>query len=166
VRRLILVAPVNPYSAHGQRLAPFFATAFGSALFRHALGRMKFVQRLALIRLYGSRKRIPAGTFEGYAAPLAKPGLVEHALSIARTWTADLREVEAALPKLAGIPTLLLWGSEDPAVYASSAKPLAENFRNSRTIIFPGIGHLPYEECPEEFNRALIEFLTNQKVSA
>jgi pimeloyl-ACP methyl ester carboxylesterase len=29
-------------------------------------------------------------------------------------------------------------------------------------IVFPGIGHLPYEECPEEFNRALIEFLTSE----
>lgn len=159
VRRLILVAPVNPYSAHGQRLAPFFATNFGGALFRVAVARMRFVQRLALIRLYASRKRIPPGTFEGYTAPLAKPGLIGHALRIAQTWTEDLREVEAALAKIGSIPTLLLWGSEDPAVYASSAKPLAKYFRNSRTIVFPGIGHLPYEECPAEFNRALIEFL-------
>jgi pimeloyl-ACP methyl ester carboxylesterase len=166
VRRLILVAPVNPYSAHGQRLAPFFGSHFGSALFRIAVGRMRLMQRLALIRLYGNRKRIPAGTFEGYTAQLVKPGSIEYALGIARCWTADLREVEAALPKLADIPTLLVWGRKDPAVYASSAKRLAEYFPNSRTIIFPGIGHLPYEECPEEFNRALIEFLTNQKVSA
>jgi pimeloyl-ACP methyl ester carboxylesterase len=166
LRRLILVAPVNPYSSHGQRLAPFFASPIGAALFRVAVTRMSFVRRLALVRLYGNRKRIPAGTLEGYTAPLAKPGLIEHALSIARTWAADLREIEAALPKLASIPTLLLWGSEDPAVYASSAERLAQYFPKSRTIIFPGIGHLPYEECPEEFNRALIGFLTSQKFSA
>ena len=99
-------------------------------------------------------------------APLAKPGLFEHALSIVRTWTQDLRELEATLPKLASIPTLLIWGSKDPAVYASSAAPLAKYFPNSKVIIFPGIGHLPYEECPEEFNRALIEFLTSEKLSA
>ena len=103
---------------------------------------------------------------DGYMAPLAKPGLFEHALSIARTWTQDLRELEATLPKLASIPTLLMWGSKDPAVYASSAAPLAKYFPNSKLIIFPGIGHLPYEECPEEFNRALIEFLTSEKVPA
>ena len=93
-------------------------------------------------------------------APLAKPGLFEHALSIVRTWTQDLRELEATLPKLASIPTLLMWGGKDSAVYASSAVRLAKHFPNSRTIIFPEIGHLPYEECPEEFNRELIEFLT------
>jgi len=52
-----------------------------------------------------------------------------------------------------------MWGSNDTAVYASSAEPLARFFRNSKSIIFPGIGHLPYEECPEQFNQALIEFL-------
>jgi pimeloyl-ACP methyl ester carboxylesterase len=39
-------------------------------------------------------------------------------------------------------------------------EPLAENFANVKKIVFPGVGHLPYEECPEQFNRAVIEFLT------
>jgi pimeloyl-ACP methyl ester carboxylesterase len=110
--------------------------------------------------LYGDRGKIPPGSLEGYKAPLAIPQLFEHALSIARTWTADLRELEALLPKLAGIPTLLMWGSKDPAVYASSMAPLARHFANVQTVVFPGVGHLPYEECPEEFNRELIRFLT------
>jgi pimeloyl-ACP methyl ester carboxylesterase len=166
VRRLVLVAPVNPYSAHGQWLAPFFGSAFGAALFRHLIVRTPFSYPYLHSRLYADRRRIPAGALEGYKAPLAKPGLFEHALSIARTWTQDLRELEATLPKLTGVPTLFIWGSKDPAVYASSAAPLAKYFPNSKVIIFPGIGHLPYEECPEEFNKALIEFLTQKKVPA
>ncbi len=114
--------------------------------------------------MYGDRRRIPPGTLEGYVAPLAKPGLFEHALSIVRTWTEDLRELQEALPKLAGIPTLLVWGSKDSAVYASSAAPLAKFFPDSQLIVFRGIGHLPYEECAEEFNRALIEFLTRKMI--
>jgi pimeloyl-ACP methyl ester carboxylesterase len=57
----------------------------------------------------------------------------------------------------------MMWGSKDGAVYALSAEKLAKYFPDSKTIIFPGIGHLPYEECPEEFNRALIEFLTYEQ---
>jgi len=91
---------------------------------------------------------------------MTKPGLCEHALSIVRTWTQDLRELETVLPRLASVPTLLMWGSEDTAVYVSSAEPLRKFFPNSELIVLPGIGHLPYEECPEEFNRALLEFLT------
>lgn len=160
VRRLVLVAPVNPYSRHGQRLAPFLATRFGSGMFRFVMNRMPFLYPYWHGRMFGDRNRIPPGSLDGYKAPLAIPGLYEHGLSIARTWTADLRQLEAPLPKLSLIPTLLIWGSKDPAVYASSMEPLKRHFANVQTVVFPGIGHLPYEECPEEFNRALIQFLT------
>jgi len=159
IRRLVLVCPVNPYSAHGKRLAPFFATRFGAEMFRRVIGRMPLLFPYFHARLYGDSSRIPAGSLEGYKAPLASPGLFEHALSIVRTWTTDLGELEALLPKLASIPTLLMWGAKDPAVYVSSMERLARHFANVQTVVFPGVGHLPYEECPEEFNRALIEFL-------
>jgi pimeloyl-ACP methyl ester carboxylesterase len=166
VRRLVLVAPVNPYSAHGQWLAPFAGSSFGAALFRFGIAHMSFLFPYFHARLYADPSNIPPEALEGYVAPLAKPGLLEHALSIARTWTKDLRELDAILPRLASIPTLLMWGSKDPAVYASSAASLAKYFPNSKLIVFPDIGHLPYEECPEEFNRALIEFLTREKLPA
>ena len=164
LRRLVLVAPVNPNSAHGKWLAPFFGSDFGAALFRASIARMSFLYPYWHARMYGDRRRIPPGTLEGYVAPLAKPGLFEHALQIVRTWTQDLRELEATVPKLASIPTLLMWGSKDSAVYASSAEPLATHFPNSGLITFPGVGHLPYEECPQDFNRALIDFLMNERV--
>jgi pimeloyl-ACP methyl ester carboxylesterase len=160
VERLILVAPVNPYSSHGRWLAPFAGSRLGRPLVRAVLERAPFLYPYFHERMYGDRNRIQPGTLEGYKAPLSMPGLFEHALSIVRTWTADLRELEALLPRLAPIPTLLMWGTRDPAVYVSSLKPLAKYFPDSQTVIFPGVGHLPYEECAEEFNAALIRFLT------
>jgi pimeloyl-ACP methyl ester carboxylesterase len=163
VRRLVLVCPVNPYSSHGKWLAPFFATRLGAALFRRTTDRMPFLFPYFHGRLYADRNRIPAGSLEGYTAPLAIPGLFEHALSIVRTWMTDLQELEALLPKLADVPTLLMWGSNDTAVYVSSMELLARHFVDVQKIVFPGVGHLPYEECPQEFNRELINFLTGQK---
>ena len=160
LRRLILVAPVNPYSAHGRRLAPFVGNRLVAAVFRQTVPRMRFMFSYWHARMYGERGRIPPGTLEGYMAPLAKAGLFDHALSIVRTWTSDLRDLQETLPKLASVPTLLMWGGEDVAVYASSAPPLARCFPRSELIVYPGIGHLPYEECAEEFNRDLIEFVT------
>ena len=159
VRRLVLVCPVNPYSPHGRWLAPLLGTRFGSAMFRVVMNRTPSLYPYWHSRMFGDRSKIPPGSLEGYKAPLAIPGLFEHGLDIVRTWTADLRELEALLPRLAAIPTLLVWGSKDPAVYASSMEPLARHFENVQTIVFAGIGHLPYEECPEEFNRALVGFL-------
>jgi pimeloyl-ACP methyl ester carboxylesterase len=159
VRRLVLVCPVNPYSAHGKQLAPFFATRFGAAGFRWAVSRMPFLFPYGHSRLYADRAKIPADSLEGYEAPLAVPGFFEHGLSIVRTWSADLRELERLLPKLREVPTLLIWGSRDPAVYVSSMEPLARHFSNVKKVVFRGIGHLPYEECPAAFNQVLIDFL-------
>lgn len=159
VRRLVLVAPVNPFSAHGRHLAPFIGSSIGSAWFRLFVPQMSAFYRYWHARMYGDRSHIPPDSFEGYLAALRTPDAYDHALSIVRTWTEDLRELEATLPKVESIPTLLMWGSKDPAVYASSAQPLARYFPRSQTIIFPGIGHLPYEECPEKFNGELIDFL-------
>ena len=163
VRKLILVAPVNPFSAHGQRLAAFSGSPAGSLIMRTLLTRMPVLYPLIHGRLYGDPSNIPADSLDGYKAPLATPGLFEHALSIVRTWSPDLRELESLLPKLSQIPTLLMWGTKDPAVYYSSIEPLARHFSNVARVAFPGIGHLPYEECPEEFNRALIAFLTQDQ---
>ena len=162
VRHLILVAPVNPYSPHGRRLAPFLGGRIGSTLFRFAMPLFPFTQKFWLRRMFGDPRKIPADSLAGYQAPLAIPGLFEHGLSIVQTWTADLRALEAALPKLSSVPTLLVWGERDGAVYASSAGPLAKWFPDSRTVLLPGVGHLPYEECPEEFNRVLIQFLEGE----
>jgi len=98
--KLVLVAPVNPYSAHGRWLAPFLGGRVGSALLRFTAPRATFLYGYALRRLYGDPNRIAPGTLEGYMAPLAIPGLFEHGLSIVRTWTSDLRELEALLPEL------------------------------------------------------------------
>ena len=162
LRRLVLVCPVNPYSAHGKRLAPFFGTPFGATLFRAAIARRPSLYPYFHARLFADRKKIPAGSLAGYSAPLVKPGLFEHALGIVRTWTSDLVELESLLPQLADVPTLMIWGTKDPAVYFSSMEPLARHFRNVQKAVFPNVGHLPYEECPDDFNRELIKFLTNQ----
>jgi pimeloyl-ACP methyl ester carboxylesterase len=161
LNRLVLVCPVNPYSPHGKWLAPFFGTRVGAAGFRWVTDRMPFLFPFWHARLYADRSRILPGSLEGYEAPLAIPGLFEHGLSIVRTWTADLGELEALLPSLAPIPTLLMCGSKDPAVYASSMEPLGRHFARVQKVVFPNIGHLPYEECPLEFNEALIRFMNS-----
>lgn len=164
LRKLVLVAPANPYSAHGRRLAPFFGSWFGANLFRLTFARMAFLFRVGLRRLYA--EGIPEGALAGYMAPMALPGFFHHGLKIVETWTRNMRELESVLPQAGSVPTLFVWGSEDRAVDASSAGPLARHFPGSRTIVFPGVGHLPYEECPAEFNRVVIEFLKGKESPA
>jgi pimeloyl-ACP methyl ester carboxylesterase len=160
LRRLVLVAPVNPWSPHGKRLAPFLGSSFGSMLFRNTIARWRSLDYLWLRRMFGDGSRIPPDSLEGYRIPVVKNHSLRHGSLVVRNWTADLAELETALPKIRDYPTLLVWGTRDRAVHFQSAEPLRRNFRDARLVAFEGVGHLPYEEAPEDFNRALIEFLT------
>ena len=159
IHTLILVAPVNPYSEHGRRLAPFCGSRFGSGIVRIVMEQFPSMYPYWHGRMFADLTKIPPDSLPGYKAPLAIPGLFEHALSIVKTWSADLRELEELLPELRTIPTLLMWGKKDPAVYFSSMAKLERYFPGAEKVVFEGVGHLPYEECAEEFNRALITFL-------
>jgi pimeloyl-ACP methyl ester carboxylesterase len=162
VERLVLVAPVNPFSPHGKRLAPLLASKVGSMLFRAVVPLFPFTQKFWLQRMFGDRTRVPPDSLAGYRAPLAFPGMFEHGLSIVQTWNKDLGELETALGSISAVPVFLMWGDRDGAVYASSAEPLGKCFAHAESKIFIGIGHLPYEECPEEFNRELVRFLKKE----
>jgi len=166
LRRLVLVTPVNPWSAHGKRLAPFLGGAFGSMVFRNTFARLPSLHDAGLRRMFGDKARVPSDSVEGYRIPIVENHTFDHALRIVKNWTADLTELENALPKIRDYPTLLMWGTKDGAVYFESAEPLRHNFRDCRVVAFDGVGHLPYEECPEDFNRALIDFLTDSTLPA
>ena len=70
-----------------------------------------------------------------------------------------MRELEAAMPRIAHIPTLLVWGSKDRVVDPGSAERLRQQFKDVRLEVIPGAGHLPQEECPQEFCRIVADFL-------
>ena len=163
LQRLVLVAPVNPWSPHGKRLAPFLGSPFGSRLFLNTIERWRSLDYLWLRRLFGDGSKIPSDSIEGYRMPVIKNHAFRHAGRIVKNWTADLAELEAALPKIRDYPTLLMWGTRDRAVHFQSAEPLRRNFRDARLVAFQGVGHLPYEEAPEDFNRALVGFLVGGK---
>ncbi|MFY9560362.1 MAG: alpha/beta fold hydrolase [Terriglobales bacterium] len=161
LKRLVLAAPVNPWSRHGRRLAPFVGRGLGSFLFHNMIEHWRFLDYLWLRRLFGDGTKIPPDSLEGYRRPVRENRAFRHGQRIVRTWTADLAELEQALPKIRDYPTLLMWGTRDRAVSFRSAEPLRRNFRDCHLVAFEGVGHLPYEEAPEEFNRALIDFLVS-----
>lgn len=159
VERMVLVSPVNPWSPHGRRIAGVLSHPWVAPVFSRLAPRVKGFQRFLLRRLYGDPRRIRPGTLEGYVAPYAISGSFAQEVRILETWNRDVDELRTVLPLIADIPTLLLWGSRDAAVSPESAEPLRRNFKRCRLIMMEGIGHLPYEEVPDEFNRIVYEFL-------
>jgi pimeloyl-ACP methyl ester carboxylesterase len=158
IRRLALVAPANPWSGAGRRRIRLLGSAMGSWILGTMFMRVAPVNHWFLTRLYADPARISPGTFEGYAAPLRIPGTLDYLLGVIRNWESDLGRLRAAYEKIR-VPTLLVWGDRDPAVLPESAAQVQRAIRGSQLVMMPGVGHLPYEEAPEEFNRVLLEFL-------
>ncbi len=46
------------------------------------------------------------------------------------------------------VPTLVMWGEEDRLVHPSTARVWADGIAHARTVVYPGIGHMPMLEVP------------------
>ena len=160
IRSLVLAAPVNPWSQFGGKRRALLRTSLGRALLRLALPYSRALHPWGLRRLYGDPARIPAGTLEGYSPQILRRGRAEHVLSAIQSWEQDVQE----LRRLAGeinLPALLVWGDLDRAVDPASCAKLEQRLPGCQVRRMPGVGHLPFEESPDEFNRAVMEFLEN-----
>jgi pimeloyl-ACP methyl ester carboxylesterase len=158
VRRLVLVGPVNPWSKHGQWITRVIATSPCRFALRTVAPWATFMNDFWLARMYGDPKRIAPGTLEGYMAPLSIDGIWDYSLGVVGCWHSDLAKLSEAYSRIES-ETLLMWGDRDPAVFVSSAQEILRRIPQSRLETFPGVGHLPYEEVPDDFNRVLRHFL-------
>ena len=158
IRKLVLVAPVNPWSRHGLWITKVLGTNLGRLGFQKLTPAIEAAARLWVQRLYGDPRRIAPGTVEGYRAPVLLPGSWTYGLDIIKSWHADLRLLAEDYQRISQ-PTLLMWGDRDVAVYNSSSQEVLKRIPGARLILYPGVGHMPYEEIPDRFNSDLKAFL-------
>jgi len=165
VRSLILFAPANPYSDVTDTLVRAYRTRLGRLVAQAAPYLPAWLQRYALGRMYGDRARIVSGTLDRYVNGLRLPGSVDHIMAIVDSWFADMARLKAVLPRLATIPTLLVWGDRDRAVSVASGIRLRDELPASQIIAVPGAGHVVFEEMPEEANRLMLDWLRRDPVA-
>ena len=58
------------------------------------------------------------------------------------------------------VPTLIVWGREDRAFPLRNADRLEADIEGAQKVVFDDTGHLPQMEKPDEFNRVVLEFLS------
>jgi 2-hydroxy-6-oxonona-2,4-dienedioate hydrolase len=66
---------------------------------------------------------------------------------------------EDRLAKLAAVPTLIIWGRENPFGDVPEATKMHEDIPGSRLELYEGCGHWPQHERHEIYNPMAIEFL-------
>jgi pimeloyl-ACP methyl ester carboxylesterase len=72
-------------------------------------------------------------------------------------WTAYEPEQVATIT----IPALIIWGVEDALIPVEAGRLYDKTLPNSTLIEYPGIGHLPQEEAPQQTVSDLKEWLVN-----
>ncbi len=66
---------------------------------------------------------------------------------------------EGALGEL-GVPTLLLWGEDDPFAPLAAARRFEREIPGSRLVVVEGAGHFVYDQFPERCAREVADFLS------
>jgi pimeloyl-ACP methyl ester carboxylesterase len=67
------------------------------------------------------------------------------------------------LYRAAQLPTLIVWGAQDPFIPVSHAVAAHKAIPGSRLEIFDGVGHYPHCEAPERFVAVLVDFIASTK---
>jgi pimeloyl-ACP methyl ester carboxylesterase len=142
VRRLVLMAPDGFASAGFTYDRPA-----GVPLMMRAL---PYTLPMPLLRggvapAYADPATLTDATLERYRDMMIAPGVRQAILD--RMATHILVPPEPFLRRIAA-PTLLLWGEADRMVPAPHAADYARELPDSRTVILPGLGHVPMEEAP------------------
>jgi branched-chain amino acid transport system permease protein len=107
----------------------------------------------------GLRSFLPAARIDSYFEELVDDSLQCHPACFSDLPRALAEpNVSDRLGEL-NTPTLILWGDQDTIIPLQAVKRMQEQIAHSRLEIFPGVGHAPQVEAPEEFARMLALFL-------
>jgi pimeloyl-ACP methyl ester carboxylesterase len=106
-------------------------------------------------RLYARAGRVTRETIDDWWLPIKVPGTRRAALAAVRS---SSRGYEDLLERVRA-PALVLWGKEDRLLPAEEGLRLSSAIPQARLVVLPETGHLPQEEAPEEFSRAVSGFL-------
>jgi pimeloyl-ACP methyl ester carboxylesterase len=155
-RALVLVAPVVS-GRLGLALHVFLGSPFGRRL-------LELSQHHDALARLGGRSKF-AAPWLMRTLPL-RAALLRDAQDLARTAPhAALGSLQAVidfdfsdrLPEIR-TPTLVIVGARDMTVPPSEGELAANKIPSARLVKLRGVGHQPVDECPEEFDRLLLDF--------
>jgi pimeloyl-ACP methyl ester carboxylesterase len=88
---------------------------------------------------------------------------LEHKALIGSEYRQTLKnDITQARLKELKLPTLLISGAADMSTPPSISRMIVADIPNSRMAPLPEAGHSTYWEQPELFNRAVLDFITDQ----
>lgn len=136
---------------------PLIMKLFTTPYLRHLVrvGAPGFVVKFILNEVYGDKRRIQPAKVPLYQDLMLHRG---NPLSLLRVFE-ELDNLSTDSVKNVKAPTLIQWGEKDIWIQPENAANFHRELPESEVIMYPGVGHVPMEEIPEQSARDAHEFL-------
>ena len=156
VHKLILVSPTGVTNANDKSISLPFRLA-QTPLLKHTLRYItpRFIVEKSLREVYGDDSKLTEQAISLSHDMLLREGNREAFIARMNTTDADnshkLAQVQA--------PTLILWGEADAWVPVTDAAHFQHSIKGARVVTYPGAGHIPMEELPQQTVQDALLFL-------
>lgn len=114
-----------------------------------------------LRRLFYEQTKVSETIIERYAAYFNQPGSYNSFVESAKQIVPQNPDAIVEEIKKIEVPSLILWGENDPVIPVEHAYRLNRDIRNSSLVIIPDCGHIPHEEKPEKSLKEIVNFMGN-----
>ncbi len=130
---------------------------------RGILGAAPLIEAVLKKSVADPEKHMPTKLIARYLAPFVGKDGTNHLLALASSISAeDLEDIDL---RSIHVPSLVLWGEEDPFVEGRVAEKLTNALPDGRLVRMPGIGRLLPEENPERLVELLLDFMRKRAVA-
>jgi pimeloyl-ACP methyl ester carboxylesterase len=123
----------------------------------------EMIATVVLFQLFHDPARLSYERIARHAEFFDQPGSYNSFVECAKQLIPANPDSVTAFIKTIEVPTLILWGADDPVIPVEDAYRLHQDIRTSRLVILPHCGHIPHEEAPEESLEAILNFLDGAK---
>lgn len=133
--------------------------ALGRFLYRYANASLRLIMPSA----YGDRRKLTPAIHKEYLDRFPdrwSRGAVLWPLAHSLLGSsAFFRSLAERLPRLAGVPTLIIWGLRDSAFRPAQLERWKRELPHAEVVTIPDAGHWPHEEAPGDIAAALTRFV-------
>lgn len=115
----------------------------------------RFIVTQTLNEVYGDAAKVTDQVIDRYHDLMLREGNREAVVSV----FASIAHVESSPIKQLKVPTLIQWGEVDAWIPLENSEKFAADIEDAKTIVYPGVGHIPMEEIPQQSANDAKDFL-------
>jgi pimeloyl-ACP methyl ester carboxylesterase len=115
----------------------------------------RFIVTQTLNEVYGDETKVNDDLIDRYHQLMLREGNRTAVVDV----FASIAHVENDKIKQLKLPTLIQWGEIDAWIPLANAEKFAADIEDAKTIVYPGVGHIPMEEIPQQSAQDAKDFL-------